>query len=223
MVSSTINSQDFSLNQLDKIKKYLVTITENESERSAKELHDDLGQQIVLIKLLFETYSSKSSKDNFLENEIKNCIKSLYDQLKYSIDKKTISNKKNYNILDFVNEQKSKIELIKPNFLHIYFSSNNCKNYFKKLSKETSLNLIRIIQEFIANTLKHSNASGISLSFFITNNRFFLMMSDNGIGFSMNKVHKGNGLKNIEWRLQLMESKFCFESNSNGTSLFLEI
>lgn len=223
MISSFISSEDFNMFQLEKIKQSFVQITEIESEKNAKELHDDFGQQIILIKYLFEIYSSKKKKDNELENEIKKSISCLYDGLRSLIENKTISTKENYNLIQFISDQKQKIDIIKPNFLHTNTCSKKCEHILKKLKNEICINIIRIVQEFISNSLKHSCATGLSISFFLSNNRPYLLLTDNGKGFNLKNEKNGNGIKNIFWRLQIMESKFGFESNTDGTSLFIEI
>lgn len=71
------------------------------------------------------------------------------------------------------------------------------------LPKKIENNIFRIGQEFISNTLKHSQASRLEVYLNQTENELQLKMIDNGIGFDMDSVYDlSYGLKNIEDRVE---------------------
>ncbi|HFH8455934.1 TPA: sensor histidine kinase [Streptococcus agalactiae] len=71
------------------------------------------------------------------------------------------------------------------------------------LPKKIEDNIFRIGQEFISNTLKHSQASRLEVYLNQTENELQLKMIDNGIGFDMVSVYDlSYGLKNIEDRVE---------------------
>ncbi|HEO2392169.1 TPA: sensor histidine kinase [Streptococcus agalactiae] len=71
------------------------------------------------------------------------------------------------------------------------------------LPKKIEDNIFRIGQEFISNTLKHSQASRLEVYLNQTENELQLKMIDNGIGFDMDSVYDlSYGLKNIEDRVE---------------------
>lgn len=71
------------------------------------------------------------------------------------------------------------------------------------LPKKIEDNIFRIGQEFISNTLKHSQASRLEVYLNQTENELHLKMIDNGIGFDMDSVYDlSYGLKNIEDRVE---------------------
>ncbi|HFH6663748.1 TPA: sensor histidine kinase [Streptococcus agalactiae] len=71
------------------------------------------------------------------------------------------------------------------------------------LPKKIEDNIFRIGQEFIRNTLKHSQASRLEVYLNQTENELQLKMIDNGIGFDMDSVYDlSYGLKNIEDRVE---------------------
>ncbi|HFH9272002.1 TPA: sensor histidine kinase [Streptococcus agalactiae] len=71
------------------------------------------------------------------------------------------------------------------------------------LPKKIEDNIFRIGQEFISNTLKHSQASRLEVYLNQTENELQLKMIDNGIGFDMDSVYDlSYGLKNIEVRVE---------------------
>ena len=74
------------------------------------------------------------------------------------------------------------------------------------LPKKIEDNIFRIGQEFISNTLKHSQASRLEVYLNQTENELQLKMIDNGIGFDMDSVYDlSYGLKNIEDRVEDLE------------------
>lgn len=71
------------------------------------------------------------------------------------------------------------------------------------LPKKIEDNIFRIGQEFISNTLKHSQASRLEVYLNQTENELQLKMIDNGIGFDMDSVYDlSYVLKNIEDRVE---------------------
>lgn len=71
------------------------------------------------------------------------------------------------------------------------------------LPKKIEDNIFRIGQEFISNTLKHSQARRLEVYLNQTENELQLKMIDNGIGFDMDSVYDlSYGLKNIEDRVE---------------------
>ncbi|HEN9263875.1 TPA: sensor histidine kinase [Streptococcus agalactiae] len=71
------------------------------------------------------------------------------------------------------------------------------------LPKKIEDNIFRTGQEFISNTLKHSQASRLEVYLNQTENELQLKMIDNGIGFDMDSVYDlSYGLKNIEDRVE---------------------
>lgn len=71
------------------------------------------------------------------------------------------------------------------------------------LPKKIEDNIFRIGQEFISNTLRHSQASRLEVYLNQTENELQLKMIDNGIGFDMDSVYDlSYGLKNIEDRVE---------------------
>jgi signal transduction histidine kinase len=71
--------------------------------------------------------------------------------------------------------------------------------YNKNLSPAVAINLLRILQEVIQNTVKHAKATKINC--FIENNeQLTIIITDNGKGFDISERSYGNGLKNMKYR-----------------------
>ncbi len=81
-----------------------------------------------------------------------------------------------------------------------------------------------MIQEFISNSLKHSECRNIRIDFNYNSEGLTGIVSDDGIGFdlndSMRKKNEGIGLLNMKKRAELIGANFSLSSIINeGTTL----
>jgi signal transduction histidine kinase len=85
------------------------------------------------------------------------------------------------------------------------------------------LNLYRIVQEFIQNTIKYADATNVSISFSNENSKIILKLSDNGKGFDISSIHFGNGILNMKRRCEDLYGDFEIHSESEGTKICCRI
>ena len=64
-------------------------------------------------------------------------------------------------------------------------------------------NLYRIIQEFVNNSLKHSQAQVMEIIVSRQEEQVVVLVRDNGVGFDKNEAQKGLGIQNLEHRIKL--------------------
>lgn len=89
--------------------------------------------------------------------------------------------------------------------------------------KKIELTLYRSSQELVNNALKHAKASVINITLSKNEERLFLNVSDNGIGFDLTEVNKPNrgiGIKNIESRISVIKGghiKFDVEKGKGAS------
>ncbi|MBL0268079.1 MAG: hypothetical protein IPP99_05280 [Chitinophagaceae bacterium] len=98
----------------------------------------------------------------------------------------------------------------------------------KILHYTRALNIVRIVQEAVTNSIKHSGASTIQIiSAATADNKWDLTIQDNGAGFSVNELkesEKGNGLHNMEHRAAEAGFQFSVQSAPhNGTTINIMI
>jgi signal transduction histidine kinase len=93
------------------------------------------------------------------------------------------------------------------------------------ISIATKSSLLRIVQEFIQNSIKHSGCKEIKIRLDFKDNDLILLLDDNGKGFDFNNPqHKGIGLDSIRRRIQMLDGKYNFTSNAgSGTNLKISI
>ncbi|WP_299114565.1 tetratricopeptide repeat-containing sensor histidine kinase [uncultured Winogradskyella sp.] len=89
---------------------------------------------------------------------------------------------------------------------------------------KTKINIYRIIQESMQNIYKHANAKAIKISISLEKSVICLDIIDDGEGFDTSKSKKGIGLKNMTSRVEDINGKITFTSQSgNGTIVNVKI
>ena len=82
------------------------------------------------------------------------------------------------------------------------------------------INVFRIIQEFVNNSLKHAKASVIEIKITFSKRLVKIALADNGVGFDAEKSLKGLGLSSIHHRMLMQDIKGKLESEpGRGTAL----
>ena len=112
------------------------------------------------------------------------------------------------------------------------FSSLNARNIQTKyqlaypaptINNFSKVNICRILQEIVANIIKHSDASNVQVKIYYNTN-LTIQIIDDGLGFEMEERKGGIGLLNIESRVNGMNGKIEIETTKgNGTHILFKI
>lgn len=186
---------------------------EQERKRLSYELHDGVASNLIAIKLQLE---NKLSSTDFSKT------------LNLVIDTHQEVRKVAHNLMPIDFESQNIVSAI-SNFCRqcsttdflVNFESNTDK---VTLSKAKSLVLYRVVQEFIQNAVKHSQATQTDVFFMKKEGVITLNIEDNGIGFDLEKEEKLKGFSNIIERLQKIQGKVNIDSSpGRGTSIFISL
>ena len=93
------------------------------------------------------------------------------------------------------------------------------------LPKETQITVYRIVQELLANAIRHANASEILVQCSQNENIFYITLEDNGRGFdtSLLPLQKGIGISNVKNRVDFLKGKMDIHSApAHGTTVNIE-
>jgi signal transduction histidine kinase len=84
--------------------------------------------------------------------------------------------------------------------------------------------LFRMLQEFFINTLKHAQATLITIDIEFVIDCLYIKVKDNGKGFDQSESSDGIGLMNMKNRAHLIDAEFSLHSKLNeGTILTLQL
>jgi PAS domain S-box-containing protein len=92
------------------------------------------------------------------------------------------------------------------------------------LSLDLKLNLYRILQEQLKNTLQHANCTTIDVKILVEDQKIKMIICDDGVGFEPGGVRNGLGLSNMKRRASLFAGKFQVDSSpGNGCTVVVDI
>lgn len=81
-----------------------------------------------------------------------------------------------------------------------------------RFGERRELLLYRILNELLANTVKHARAKKVDVELSLRNDRLIFSYADDGSGFAANSLPSGLGLKSIESRVQLLGGKYLVDT-----------
>lgn len=86
------------------------------------------------------------------------------------------------------------------------------------LPKIVEINIFRIIQELVTNSIKHASANNIDVQLSIRESDIQLAVEDNGKGFDISNLKtEGIGISNIKHRVSFLNGEIDIASNKEGT------
>ena len=189
---------------------------ETERKRLAEDLHDSVGQVLSAIKLNLHRLEKVNEFDNpkpLLADTRKltdECIQEIRNII--------------HNVLPPVLTDFGLIDAVQALCTKMGENTDIKITFTKKLADERfpaeiELSLYRIAQELFGNAVKHSGATSIHLLLTKEDGWLVMSFSDNGIGFNMDNVKQGFGLKNLQSRVQLINGKIHIYSKPQNGSL----
>ena len=194
---------------------------EKDRARIASDLHDELGPMLSAVKMKINSIEINDPDD---EEEIEKTNMHIDDMLKrmreisFNLMPNTLIRK---GLVIAIQEFISYIG--RDNTLQINFSAGN--NII--LSEEKTINMYRIVQEIIHNTIKHAKATKLVIQIENIKDKVVLKTADNGVGFDQRKEEvetSGIGLRNLLSRTEMMKGQLFFESKKGkGTAYTFEI
>ena len=213
----------------DKLKKlgnYLQEQIEEERNRIASELHDSIGQGLLLIKLKTQKIEEKLKKIH-ADDEINNLDDILQDTIK---ELKTIIYNLRPKILDELGLGPAITSLVQIVTEQSGIrGSLNIHSLNGRMDKKIELFTFRLAQETLNNIIKHSEANEFNLIIQTNSDNLRLIVSDNGKGFDLKSLtgeHDlgGFGLLNMKERVESFGGEIKIDSTpGEGTVIMATI
>ncbi len=194
----------------------------DEKLKISRELHDNIGSQLTFIISSLDNiiFKSPNSNDIRILNSLKEFTRNALNDLRSTIwamkQQEGDSEHLVLKVTEFISKLNETLTEIK------FVLKNNLSKKFKLTSVQI-LNLFRIIQEAVQNSIKHSNAKEVSVSFEDNSDGFGIIIKDNGTGFDPQNLKGGYGLSNMQKRSQEAGGIFEIKTNNNGTEIICRL
>jgi signal transduction histidine kinase len=197
-------------------------IVETERSRLAKDLHDGLGGMLSGIKLTLGSVSGNivlpaenaaifTKVIHQLDNTIAEMRRVAHSMMPEALLRFGLS-EAIQDFCDGINES----NLVKMKFTHIGLNDT--------LEKSTEVILYRIVQELSNNAIKHAAAENIFIQVNKHEQGLTLTVEDDGTGFNITEIKKGDGLQNIQSRVDYLKGKMEIHTKTGeGSSFTIEI
>lgn len=200
----------------------LIDSQEKERERISNALHDDLGQDLLVVsnKLM------SARQNNSYESQVDESIQILSKSIENISNISHLLHPAELDLLGLTLALESMIELVR-NSSGIKISSklNSLDEYF---SDEQRIYVFRIVQESLNNIIKHSNASEAGVYSTIEKKYLTITITDNGKGFIVEKDGSIKadrphlGLPGIRERVSILKGRIKIDSApGKGTTVIL--
>ncbi|WP_297096896.1 sensor histidine kinase [uncultured Draconibacterium sp.] len=198
-------------NQQEEIIKNTIQSQENERKRIARDLHDEVGAMLSVVKLTVGRIEKKAEEGK--AKELATETKTYLDDVILQVRRISRS-------------------LLPPSLekLGLYFALEELANWVNKsdqmaiecwksgeqfrFDSKQELAVFRIVQELVNNAIKHAEATRILIDIRFAKQLVSLVVADNGKGFLLEeKMQTGLGLRNLESRSEMANAKFKMKSS----------
>ena len=193
---------------------------EKERKRLAGDLHDGLGGMLAGVKINLSRMLNDNSQEIFSNdlprviNQLDNSVNELRRIAKNMMPETLMNSGLEVALKDMCESLLS--DKTKIDFQALRIQSD--------IPQETQVTIYRIVQELLANAIRHANPKNILVQCSQNKNRFFITVEDDGKGFDKNDTaNNGIGLVNVKNRVNFLEGHFEIHSNiGDGTTINIE-
>ncbi len=192
---------------------------EEERNRMRRDLHDNLGAQLSTVRMYLNSFRNKSQFDDKNVSDTVGLLDDSIAELRRIMSDETTSVLSEKGLIAATEMLVSKMGRLQG----VTFSLSH-HGLDARVSQQVEHEMFRILQELVNNTLKYAGAQQIAIEFIRRDGKLILMYEDDGSGFDLATVRRGNGLHNIEFRANAMNGSATFESSpGEGSHTIVEI
>ena len=195
--------------RLRSLSSQLLKAREREQKRLSKELHDELGQALALLKHRLRSIHKKLHEDQALVRAECEDTNRYVDQIIDNV--RRLSRDLSPSILEDLGLSSALRWLIQDfGIRHSMDKSLDIGDIDQLFSQEAQTNLYRIFQEALTNISRHADANHVSFVVKRKDSRVYFFMEDNGKGFDVDQVketqsfERGMGLAAMEERVRML-------------------
>ncbi len=214
-----------SYEEIRRLTEHLQKIREEERKSIAREIHDELGQQLTAIKMDIAWIDKKTPEDAIdIKRKLKNIIVLLdgsnqaIRRILSELRSQTLDDHGLLDAIEWLARQFSETTGIPVKF--------TIKGKEIKVPEQVATSIFRVCQEAFTNITRHALAKNVLVSINISEENILLIIEDDGIGFDTSSVQnkKSFGILGMKERVLSLGGKFELNSSpGNGTKIIVSL
>ena len=214
LLAERMRQKELELKHKEDLLYSTIEVQEEERRRIARDLHDDIGTKLNVIFLnlhRLRKIDGISTDGSETIDEINSLIGTTIDTTRRISHNLLPPTLEDFGLVEAVKELCENFE--KSGALTVDFDL--FENQSPIADKMVELNIYRVLQELIKNSIKHGNASAITIRLSLGVEQVKLEYQDNGKGFDMEAMKtskKGLGMKSIESRMEMINAQLRVQS-----------
>jgi signal transduction histidine kinase len=224
-LNEELGKREDAENGARQLSVHVLELQDEERRKFSRELHDGLGQNLAVAKMIALSISEKHPGDgtateliDLLERSIQETRTISYLLHPPLLDELGIASAANWYVEGFA--QRSGVQI-----------STNIANEIGRLPRPVELVLFRVLQESLTNVHRHAKSQKADVSLYVADGNAVLQVRDYGIGIPSEKLnhfhskgtHVGVGLTGMRERVREHGGKFDIRSSDSGTELLVTI
>jgi signal transduction histidine kinase/Tfp pilus assembly protein PilF len=184
---------------------------DQERLRIARELHDRLGSTLATIKLGLQNEEIPQAQQQVI------LVNTAISEVRTIAHDLSGGNIEQYGLAAALNELKNTLDRSGKITLNLFMETVN-------IQASLHVTIYRIVQELVSNTLKHAEATEITLQLTSVDEQLTLIYEDNGKGFDLTHYQPGMGITNIRHRIEKWNGSLEIDAQPNrGTIVILTV
>ena len=205
---------------LSGMTRKLIEAQEQERARIARELHDDIGQQLAMLAIELGQLRDNPAETQSRAKELLNRVVEISDDIQ------VLSHELHSSKLEYLGAIRGIRSWCKEFGERQKMEIDFKDDVSRLVPLEIGLCLFRILQEALHNAIKHSGVKRIEVEIAEHGNEVHLEIKDSGRGFDLEAVKRGSGLglTSMRERARLVGGTLTLESKPmQGTSIHVRV
>ncbi|MDI6852527.1 MAG: PAS domain S-box protein [Deltaproteobacteria bacterium] len=208
----------------------LLTAQESERRRLSRELHDELGQSLMVLKLQTRALERQLPEGQEILRENCQRILKYIDEIIENV--RRLSRDLSPSILEDLGLSAA-LNYLFEEFRRLHENLNlmvEQEPIDECVAAEKQINIFRVFQESLTNIAKHARATKVRVKLQRQDDKLIGMLQDNGVGFDMSEVQaregldKGLGLAAMDERLRIIGGSVqIISKKGEGTSIVFQV
>ena len=207
---------------MELLSRQLLEAQETERRNLARELHDEIGQLLTVIKM--QLTAAQRSSDDAVANDLETAVDTIDDTINQI---RSLSLRLRPSVLDDLGlaaaiewqagEVRDKAGIV---------ADVDIEPGISRLSSELESVFFRVAQETMTNIMRHSQAKSVSISLVTDDEDVTMTIVDDGVGFDVSLIKtttsSGLGLPGMRERVELVGGTLLLKSEQGkGTQVRL--